>query len=131
MLSSDGQLVVYLHSSGVNDARLFILVLIQEVMMPSRVVCVHRGKLGDTGLWYYTYNGVWSGDTRLSNGAKSSEAPSLAVVNNQLHCVHRGDNNDDRLWWCTFDPYLLSWSEDVPFKAGQCSSAAPPAVANY
>lgn len=98
--------------------------------MPRRIVCVHRGQLGDTGLWYCTFNGVWSGDTRLSNGAQSADAPSVAVVNNVLYCLHRGDNNDDRLWWSTFDPYLLSWSQDVAFNAEQRSSTAP-AVANY
>jgi hypothetical protein len=107
--------------------------------MVQKIVCVHRGGLGDNRLWYSTYeesgvrsagHGVWSGDTLLSNGAQSAKAPAVTVHNGVLHCVHRGNNADDRLWWSRFEPSTQTWSTDNVFSHGQRSSEAP-AIASY
>lgn len=94
-----------------------------------QILCAHRGKSGDQGLWWTSYNGTtWRGDTEFSNGAQSSSAPAIAAdANGVIYCVHRGAGNHD-LWWSTFDPVTERWSADTKFTNGNQTNEAPALV---
>ena len=75
-----------------------------------KLFCVHRGKGGDTNLYWETYttDTGWSYPQQFSTENQTNTMPALVVFEGQLYCFYR-QQTDSKIYFCKFDGH--SWIE--------------------
>ena len=76
-----------------------------------KLFCVHRGKGGDTNLYWETYttDTGWSYPQQFPIEHQTQTIPALVVFQGQLYCFYV--NSDRTIYFCSFNSSSNSWSE--------------------
>lgn len=78
-----------------------------------KLFCVHRGKGGDTNLYWETYTTDTGWSHPQGIGHQTNVSPALVVFNNKLCCFYRKDNGNGQICFCSFNSSSNSWSTEI------------------
>jgi hypothetical protein len=92
-----------------------------------KLFCVHRGKAGDTNLYWETYTTDTGWSHPQGIGHQTNVNPALVVFHDKLYCFYR--KGDGKICFCSFNSSSNSWSTEICNLDSPLNTDHAPAVA--